>query len=93
MIVGPQTAWIHKDLRVNTLTEHVWRVEGPRGSRHDDWTEEAIAVRADPGRCVRTWVGLPGDAKKSDVDHFTAEHRAGALETSVTPANVVRIDI
>ncbi len=93
VIVGPQTAWIYKDLHVNTIAEHLWQAEGRRGWRNGDWTKEAVAVLVNPGSRVRTWVGLPDDAKKSDVDHFTAEHRAGALAASVTPVNVVRIDV
>jgi len=93
VIVGPQTKWIEKDLHVNTVAEHLWQVEGPRGWRNNDWTKEAVAVRVDPGKRLRTWVGLPNDAKKPDVDHCTAEHRAGVVVTSVTAVNDVRIDI
>ena len=93
VVVGPQTEWIDKDLHVSTVTEHVWQVEGGRGWRNEDWTQEAAAVRVNPGKRLRTWVGLPIDAKKTEVDHFTAEHRAGALSTSVTPVNEVRIEV
>jgi hypothetical protein len=93
VIVGPQTTWIDKDLHVNTVREHVWEVEGGRGWRNKDWIKEAAAVRVNPGKRLRTWVGLPIDAKKTEVDLITAEHRAGALSTSVTSVNEMRIDV
>jgi hypothetical protein len=90
--VGPLTAWAEGDLPVNTIAEHVWQAEGPRGWRNKDWSKEAIAVRVEPGKRARTWVGLPNDAKKSDVDRYMG--RAGALETIVAQgANDVTIRV
>jgi hypothetical protein len=93
IVVGPKTGWIDGDLHVKTLTEHVWQVEGPRGWRNGDWTKEAVAIRVLPGKYLRTWVGLPNNATKTDVDRSVAEHRAGALACSVVRGNEIKIDI
>jgi hypothetical protein len=93
VIVGPRTRWTSDDMRVNIIPEHVWQLEGPRGARSGDWSKEAPAVRVPPGSLLRTWVGLPNDARKEDVDHFTQSHRAGTLHTSAAPANDVQIKI
>ncbi|WP_321864292.1 hypothetical protein [Burkholderia cenocepacia] len=87
LVIGPGTTWKHADLHVNTTLEHVWQVEGSKGFRNNDWSNEATAVIVPPGMRVRTWVGLPNGARKHDVDAYLSQHRAGALVTHVAWQN------
>ncbi len=93
IVVGPKTEWIAGDLQVSTLPEHLWRVEGPGGWQNGDWSPEAVAVRVPPGKRLRTWVGLPNNATKVDVDRYVVEHGAGALSCSIVRVNDLRIDL
>lgn len=93
IVIGPQTKWKHKDLHVKTVQQHVWQIEGPNGFLNDDWTKEADTVVVPPGQRARTWVGLPGNANKREVDSYVLGCRAGALVTSVTRENVTHLHV
>jgi hypothetical protein len=93
VIVGPGTHWEPGDLRVNTVLDHRWAIEGPRGWRSNDWLSEEMAARIEPGKRVRTWVGLTNATNKTDVEHYVAEMRTGSLATSVAVANDVLLRV
>jgi len=92
--VGPDTVWHEGALHVRPLNAHAWRPEGPGGARNNDWGAEQYIVHVPPKRRVRTWIGLPNDAKKEVVMHTVSEQRAGTLTIPVaTQTKVLKIKI
>jgi len=93
IIVGPKTRWIEGDLHVDTVEEHYWQLEGPRGQRNDDWRKEANRVEIAPGQYARTWIGLPVSAVQSEVERLVKSGKAGAISVQTGAIGVLQINI